>query len=150
MVSQLRSLVVKSKPGQDTGTKESFCPPNTWRAHRSIELGPCKCSVEIMSMDPLMAAAFHNLPCSRLCQLPQKVLVGIMKLLDPLHMQCLRQTCRLFLRLYCDPSFADSHDVQNFWHWMSQYQHWLSPDKRKVTVFALEERDIFVCAIIKW
>ncbi|CAG9975501.1 unnamed protein product [Clonostachys byssicola] len=101
-----------------------------------------------MSMDPLMAAASHNLTCSRLCQLPEKILIGIMKLLDPLDMQCLRRACRLFLRLYCDASFADSHDVQGFWHWMSGYQHWLSPDtsywpkKSGPTLISRLERDV--------
>ncbi|CAH0050848.1 unnamed protein product [Clonostachys solani] len=81
-----------------------------------------------MSMDPLMAAASHNLTCSRLCQLPEDILIGIMKFLGPLDMQCLRRASRLFLRLYCDFSFVESHDVEKFWHWRSEYQNWLSPD----------------------
>ncbi|VUC28273.1 unnamed protein product [Clonostachys rosea] len=79
-------------------------------------------------MDPLMAAASHNLTCSRLCQLPDDILIGIMKLLDPLDMQCLRRACRLFLRLYCDPTFVESHDIEGFWSHPSEHQFWLSPD----------------------
>ncbi|CAG9949761.1 unnamed protein product [Clonostachys rosea f. rosea IK726] len=109
-----------------------------------------------MSMDPLMAAASHNLTCSRLCQLPEKILIGLMKLLGPLDMQCLRRACRLFLRLYCDSSFADSHDVQNFWHWMSLYEHWLSPDRSywpklsSPTLISRLERDVQgLCSICR-
>ncbi|KAK1764002.1 hypothetical protein QBC33DRAFT_613427 [Phialemonium atrogriseum] len=45
-------------------------------------------------MDPLVADGFHNQTCSPLCGLPEELLLDIMKLLDPLSIQCLRRACR--------------------------------------------------------
>ncbi|TPX18710.1 uncharacterized protein E0L32_002567 [Thyridium curvatum] len=67
-------------------------------------------------MDPLILAAHHNLTASRLCRLPEELLLEIMCLLfdsDRSSLQCLRRTCRLFLRLYHSPEFSSCHDVQD-------------------------------------
>ena len=56
-------------------------------------------------MDPLVAAAFHNLNCSRLCSLPEELLLRIMIILNLPGVQCLRRSTRLFLRLYSSSEF---------------------------------------------
>jgi hypothetical protein len=65
-------------------------------------------------MDPLIARAFHNQTQSAVCQLPEELLLDIMKLLeleDPASNQCLRRTCRLFLRLYSSMEFSEGHAI---------------------------------------
>lgn len=75
----------------------------------------CKCLIDstvqktLVNMDPLVAAAFHNLVCSPLCRLPEEILLSIMAVLDPLSIQCLRRTSRLFLRLFSSPEFQFGH-----------------------------------------
>jgi len=59
--------------------------------------------------DPLVADALYNVQYSRLCGLPEKVLLRIMEQLDPIGVQCLRRTSRLFLRLFCDEQFGQYH-----------------------------------------
>ena len=91
---------------------EPFRPPDTWDAHRSIRLGFCRCSPSVLRMDPLMAAAAHNLTCSPLCSLAEELLLEIMTYVSlcPISMQCLRHTSRVFLRIYCSSTFAGTHD----------------------------------------
>lgn len=44
-----------------------------------------------------------------LLNLPEKLLLMIMKLLDPGSIQCLRRTNRIFLRLFSNSAFRDFH-----------------------------------------
>jgi hypothetical protein len=81
-------------------------------------------------MDALVAAAYHNFNCSPLCSLPEDLLVQIMQHLNPLSMQCLRRVSRLFLRLYCSPEFADTHDITHFEAWKVHHMYsdcWYQP-----------------------
>lgn len=55
------------------------------------------------SMDPLVAATYHNLHRSDLHRLPDKVLGRIISLLDGCSVECLRRTSRKFPSL-CAPS----------------------------------------------
>lgn len=64
---------------------------------------------DLLKMDPLVAAAFHNLNCSRLCRLPEELLLSIMIILDLPDVQCLRRSTRLFLRLYSSSEFNRFH-----------------------------------------
>ncbi|KAK3375641.1 hypothetical protein B0T24DRAFT_698012 [Lasiosphaeria ovina] len=59
--------------------------------------------------DPLIAYALYNATCSHLCWLPKEVLLRIMKHLDPVGLQCLRRTSRLFLCLFSQ-QFRILHD----------------------------------------
>lgn len=87
-----------------------------WTAH-PMAFKPCRCFTDantkalIAKMDPLVAAAFHNQNCSALCRLPEELLLDVMAHLSLLRIQCLRRTCRLFLRLYCSPEHASTHDL---------------------------------------
>lgn len=78
----------------------------------------CRCFTDLSTkamvsqMDPLIAAAFHNQNCSAFCGLPEELLLKTMAYLPLLGIQCLRRTCRLFLRLYCSPEYAKSHDLE--------------------------------------
>src|SRR3569833_2067775 len=51
-------------------------------------------------MRPLIAAAYHNRTKNPLCRLPDGVLVRLMRLLDPVSIECLRRCSRIFLRLF--------------------------------------------------
>ena len=112
------SSCLQTVPG-DPDSDWPFCPPRTWTAH-TMDPGSCRCFTDLVvkadlpRMDHLIAAAFHNLACSPLCRLPEELLVDIMEYLDPLSIQCFRRTSRLFLRLYCSPTFSDSHDTEIF------------------------------------
>ena len=61
-------------------------------------------------MDPLIAATRHNFSRSRLCRLPEEMILCIMSFLTPLEIQCLRRTCRIFLRFYSSRKFAKGHE----------------------------------------
>jgi hypothetical protein len=83
-------------------------------------------------MDPIIAAGFHNLTCSRLCRLPEELLLDIMKRLDMTTIQCLRRTSRLFLRLYSSPVFCNSyleHDDQRLQ--LEHHDHWHEPRRKR-------------------
>jgi hypothetical protein len=82
------------------------------------------CRLGDPDVDLLVATAFHNLNHSPLCRLPEEVLLEIMKLLDPLSIQCIRRACRLFLRLYDSPEFSGSH--ASYLH-QSQFLPWNNP-----------------------
>jgi hypothetical protein len=60
----------------------------------------------VADMDPLGAAAFHNLSCGPLCRLPESLLVNIMSRLGLLGIRCLRRACRLLLCLYTSPKLC--------------------------------------------
>ena len=51
-------------------------------------------------MHPLIAAAYYNRTKNPLCRLPDGVLVRVMRLLDPVSLECLRRCSRIFLRLF--------------------------------------------------
>ncbi|KAI1867256.1 uncharacterized protein JN550_006987 [Neoarthrinium moseri] len=87
-----------------------------------------------MRMDPLVAAAFHNQNCSTLCRLPEELLIKVMAYIDGLGVQCLRRTCRVFLRLYSSPRYIATHDL-NAKH-TSDFLPWSQP----VTGFSAEDK----------
>lgn len=98
-------------------TPESlWYPPESWTARRS-RVASCRCSASantrerLVKIDALIADSLHNMTCSLLCRLSEELLLVIMKLLDPLSIQCLRRTSRLFLRLYSSAEFSSSHDL---------------------------------------
>lgn len=76
-----------------------------------------------------MKAVFHNLTYSPLCSLPEELLIDIMEYLDPLSIQCLRRTCRIFLRLFCSVEFAYACDDELFQHEIIQCQLWKEPNQ---------------------
>ncbi|KAI1076570.1 hypothetical protein F5B20DRAFT_594033 [Whalleya microplaca] len=65
-------------------------------------------------MDPLVASMLHNQRCSRLCQLPDELLINITQRLDPLSDNSLRHACRLFLRIYSSPEL--SRNIDGTWN----------------------------------
>lgn len=75
-------------------------------------------------MDPLIAARYHNLTFSPLCQLPEEFLLDIMKRLDLISIECIRRASRLFLRLYSFPEFSHTYNSQR---WPLSYRHWFEP-----------------------
>jgi len=77
--------------------------PSTSRVRTTPE---CPDSSQV---DPLVAAAICNTNNSPLFKLPDKVLLRIMEQLDPIGLQCLRRTSRLFLRLFGDSRFRNYH-----------------------------------------
>ncbi|KAK3364345.1 hypothetical protein B0T25DRAFT_61510 [Lasiosphaeria hispida] len=81
--------------------------PNTAWTGRTAREGPHGSS----ATDPLVADTLYNATYSPLCRLPEEVLLRIMDLLDPIGLQCLRRTSRLFLRLFCDDRFDHYHDL---------------------------------------
>ena len=82
----------------------------TTRRLKEVEWPLCSC-FEDAGLHPLVAAALHNLRCSPLCGLPEELLLEIMKLLDPLSIQCIRRASRLFLRIYSSHEFSHSHST---------------------------------------
>ncbi|KAK0733020.1 hypothetical protein B0T26DRAFT_669476 [Lasiosphaeria miniovina] len=60
--------------------------------------------------DPLIADTLYNAIYSPLCWLSDEVLLRIMKHLDPVGLQCLRRTSRLFLCRFSDEQFQKFHD----------------------------------------
>ncbi|KAK0639770.1 hypothetical protein B0T16DRAFT_463410 [Cercophora newfieldiana] len=65
------------------------------------------------SIDPLVADIRHNMECSSLCSLPDKLLLKIMGQLDLTSLQCLRRTCRTFLRLSSSSQRFRSHHTND-------------------------------------
>ncbi|KAK0715857.1 hypothetical protein B0H67DRAFT_252773 [Lasiosphaeris hirsuta] len=49
---------------------------------------------------------------SRLCALPEELLMMIIELLDPTSIQCLRRASRIFLRLFSSPCFSHQHNKE--------------------------------------
>ncbi|KAK0655468.1 hypothetical protein B0T16DRAFT_487004 [Cercophora newfieldiana] len=80
----------------------SLNPDTAWTGRTRRE-GPSS------DTDPLVADAFYNAKYSHLCRLPDTVLLRIMERLDPIGLQCLRRTSRLFLRLFGDDRFSHYH-----------------------------------------
>lgn len=64
-------------------------------------------------MDPLVADTLYNTLYSSLCGLPEELLLQIMHQLDPIGLQCLRRTSRLFLRLFSDGQFDRYHGLSS-------------------------------------
>ena len=68
-------------------------------------------------LDPLVAAAHHNYTHSALVRLPEELTVQIMMCLIKdgrfPNIECLRRTCRLFLRLFDSQVFASFHDTRS-------------------------------------
>ncbi|KAJ9150828.1 hypothetical protein NKR23_g3394 [Pleurostoma richardsiae] len=60
-------------------------------------------------MDPLVAAAYHNINHSPLCRLPDSILLYIMELLDVVSLYQLREVSRVFLQLFGNDRFAAHH-----------------------------------------
>ena len=110
------------KPAGRSGPIVPFICPSTWTARARLSKS-CRCYRP--GMDPLVAASFHNQQCSRLCRLPDELLLMVMQQLDLLTIQCLRRACRLFLRLYSSPEFSSSHNPRERDY---SYSHgWLNP-----------------------
>ncbi|KAH8680553.1 hypothetical protein BX600DRAFT_444672 [Xylariales sp. PMI_506] len=95
-----------SKAGRKAVMSSPFVPPSSWTARPRP---PTSCRCHNLDMDPLVAAVFHNENCSALCRLPEELTLAIIEHLDLGSSQCLRRTCRLFLRLYSSPQFSSSH-----------------------------------------
>ncbi len=110
------------EPDGRSGPIAPFICPSSWTARARL---PKSCRCYRPGMDPLVAASFHNQQCSRLCQLPDELLLTVMQQLDLLTIQCLRRACRLFLRLYSSPEFSNSHNpgARNY----SYSYGWLNP-----------------------
>lgn len=62
-----------------------------------------------VGMDPLVARIWHNLTRSSLYSLPDELLLQIMELLGPGDVQRLRNSGRLFLRLFSFPAMKQHH-----------------------------------------
>lgn len=83
-------------------------------------------------MDPLIAAADYNYTHSALISLPEEIVIEIMECLiydDAfLSIECLRRTCRLFLRLFDSSSFALFHNTRSLTDLgdVSQIKHFVS------------------------
>lgn len=65
------------------------------------------------AMDPLVADTLYNTLYSPLCGLPEELLLQIIYQLDPIGLQCLRRTSRLFLRLFSDGQFDRYHALSS-------------------------------------
>lgn len=108
------------------GDLPPFIPPTSWSGHR-IYPGSCRCftgplvMANLAEMDPMVAAGFHNLTCSPLCRLPEELLLDIMQRLDLVSIQSLRRVSRLFIRLFCSPTFRNTCgstcELLSFEHW---------------------------------
>lgn len=114
-----------SKTNEGTAPLAPFVCPSNWIARPRL---PAACRCRSLNVDPLVAAMFHNRRCSRLCQLPEELLIGIMQQVDLLDIQCLRRTCRLFLRLYSSSEFSSTHNenlraLQDY----EKFSCWLDP-----------------------
>jgi len=69
-----------------------------------------------IKMHPLIAAARYNRTQCHLCRLPDSILLQIMRLSDPVSLECLRRCSRIFLRLF-STACASSADFSRLWLW---------------------------------
>ena len=86
-------------------------------------------------MDPLVAATYYNQNFSVL-RLPDELLLEIMKYLDPIDIQCLRRTSRVFLRLFGSTIFTSCHDFR--------YQYRAEPLRRQQPLLDHRARKSFL------
>lgn len=125
-LDRLRDITIgrKSKATAVVRRMTPFVYPSTWTARTRL---PTSCRCYRSGMDALVAAIFHNEQCSRLCRLPDELLLIVMKELDYLSIQCLRRASRTFLRLYSSPEFSSSH-LLSFRNYSSSCEFgWLNP-----------------------
>ncbi|KAK3942093.1 hypothetical protein QBC46DRAFT_428423 [Diplogelasinospora grovesii] len=96
---------------------------------------------DISRMHPLIAAAHHNRTQNPLCRLPDTILVRMMRLLDPVTLECLRRCSRIFLRLF-PMACASLQDFDTTWSWRFPW-----PTSR--LQFRPEEKDRFLSLIAR-